>query len=364
MDHQDPPRIRIDRRHALKTIAAGATAIAAPAVWTGARAAASKRIVVRDDGGIYSKAYGAVFYKPFAEKTGIEVVGVQANAEPVAQIKSMVDTGNYTWDMAKISQPAILILTTGTKPYLEKHGLESDPVIATIPAQYMSPYGVGTNIYSTVLAYRTDAFKGRKAPSSWADFWNVKDFPGRRALRKHPFDTLEEALMADGVSTAQVYPVNVDRAIASLDKVKGNVDVWWTSGAQVEQMLTSGEVDLIATWVSRPQSAIANGAPVAIVWNQNLWGVDNWSILAGTPNAAACREFIRFASDPKRQAALTEYFAAGVTQPAAFKDIKPEVAKGCPTYPDNIRNGLQINARYWLENQAPVIERFNAWVLK
>ncbi len=81
---------------------------------------------VRDDGGIYTKAYGAVYYKPFFEKTGIEVVGVQANAEPTAQIKSMVEAGSYAWDMAKISQPAILLLTSGGKEYLEKHGLESD----------------------------------------------------------------------------------------------------------------------------------------------------------------------------------------------------------------------------------------------
>ena len=49
-----------------------------------------------------------MFYRPFTQATGIEVVGVQANAEPVAQIKSMVDTKAYTWDMAKISWPAIL----------------------------------------------------------------------------------------------------------------------------------------------------------------------------------------------------------------------------------------------------------------
>jgi putative spermidine/putrescine transport system substrate-binding protein len=156
------------RRTVIKTAIAGAAAVAFPFVWTPSRAA-NKRIVIRDDGGIYTKAYGAVFYKPFTEKTGIEVIGVQANAEPTAQIKSMVETGSYTWDMAKISQPAILLLTGGGKEYLEKHGLEADPVIAKIPSQYMSPYGVATNIYTTVLAYRTDAFKGRKAPSSWAD---------------------------------------------------------------------------------------------------------------------------------------------------------------------------------------------------
>ncbi|WP_246504639.1 extracellular solute-binding protein [Bradyrhizobium agreste] len=82
----------------------------------------------------------------------------------------------------------------------------------------MSPYGVGTNVYTTVLAYRTDAFKGRKAPQSWADFWNVSEFPGRRAVRKHPFDTIEEALMGAGTPAAQVYPCDLDKAFASLDK--------------------------------------------------------------------------------------------------------------------------------------------------
>ncbi|MDM0121105.1 ABC transporter substrate-binding protein [Variovorax arabinosiphilus] len=359
--HTLPPS-KPSRRNALKAAASGIVALAAPAIWTPARAA-SKRIVVRDDGGIYSQAYAAAFYKPFTAKTGIEVVPVQANAEPTAQIKSMVETGNYTWDMAKISQPAILILTSGSKVYLEKHGVESDPNVAKIPAQYMSPYGVGTNVYSTVLAYRNAAFKGRKAPNSWADFWNTKDFPGRRSLRKHPFDTIEEALMADGVAPGQVYPANLDRAFASLDKVKSKVDVWWNSGAQVEQMLMSNEVDMVATWVSRPQQAIGKGADVTIVWNQNLWGVDNWSILAGTPNADACREFIRFASDPKRQAVQAEFFAAGFTQPEAFNYVKPEIAKNSPTSPENMKSGVQINARYWLDNQAAVIERFNGWVL-
>ncbi len=94
----------------------------------------------------------------------------------------MVDTKSYTWDMAKISQPAILLLTTASKVYLEKHGLESDPVVAHDPgATTCRRTASAPTSTRTVLAYRTDAFKGRKAPNSWADFWNVKDFPGRRA---------------------------------------------------------------------------------------------------------------------------------------------------------------------------------------
>src|SRR3546814_990636 len=82
------------RRSVIKAAATGLATLAMPIVWTPARGA-GKRIVVRDDGGIYTKAYGAVYYRPFTEKTGIEVVGVAANAEPTAQIKSMVETGSY-----------------------------------------------------------------------------------------------------------------------------------------------------------------------------------------------------------------------------------------------------------------------------
>jgi len=44
--------------------------------------------------------------------------------------------------------------------------------------------------------------------------------------------------------------------------------------------------------------------------------------------------------------------------------VKPEIAKNCPSHPDNIKTGLKLDAKYWLDNQAAVIERFNTWVLK
>jgi putative spermidine/putrescine transport system substrate-binding protein len=42
------------RRTVIKTAVAGAAAVAFPFVWTPSRAA-NKRIVIRDDGGIYTK---------------------------------------------------------------------------------------------------------------------------------------------------------------------------------------------------------------------------------------------------------------------------------------------------------------------
>ncbi|WP_215201953.1 extracellular solute-binding protein, partial [Escherichia coli] len=46
----------------------------------------------------------------------------------------------------------------------------------------IQPCGVGFFVWSTVLAYNADKLKS--APTSWADFWDIKKFPGKRGLRK------------------------------------------------------------------------------------------------------------------------------------------------------------------------------------
>ena len=53
--------------------------------------------------------------------------------------------------------------------------------------------GVGAIVYSFILAYDGDKIKS-DPPKSWADFWNVQKWPGKRALRKGPKTTLEIAL--------------------------------------------------------------------------------------------------------------------------------------------------------------------------
>ena len=53
-----------------------------------------------------------------------------------------------------------------------------------------------------------------------------------------------------------------------------------------------------------------------------------------------------------------------VARPGRRRRSEPEIARNCPTYPDNIKKGLKIDAKFWFGNQASVIERFNGWVLK
>ena len=56
-----------------------------------------------------------------------------------------------------------------------------------------------------LVAWSTEKF-GKDGPQSWADFWNVEKFPGRRSLRNDPAEVLEAIRAAyQGAVVAQVH---------------------------------------------------------------------------------------------------------------------------------------------------------------
>jgi putative spermidine/putrescine transport system substrate-binding protein len=354
-------RLDLDRRNLLKI--GGAATIMAPTFWRQA-SAQEKRIFVRDPGGPYGPGFNEAFHNDFKKASGIESVGLQGQHEPTSLIKGMVDTKTYTWDMALLSAAACDQLVAEGSGYLEKLNIKS-PHLDSTPPQYKNDYFAGNDVFSTIFAYRTDAFegKGKAPPKSWADLFDIKGMPGRRALRKHPFDTIEEALMADGVPLDKLYPLDFDRAFKKLDTVKKDISVWWTGGAQTSQLLKTGEVDICATWNGRAQAAIDDGAPVKIVWNQQIWSSEGWCIIKGTPKADMCREFIKFAVDPARQAIWTKHVAYGPTHPDAYKHIDAKRAAILPTHPDNLKSAIQTDHKHWAQVKDKQVERFNAWVV-
>lgn len=337
----------VGRRSVLIGAAAGAASFTLPKVFVhGARAA--QQIVVRE----------AAFYGPFQKATGIEVVPVAGAHEPISQVKAMVEAKSYTWDG--------VILTVSNQDLLGKQGLLeeidwSGPGMADLIPQARTNWFMGTDVYSTVFAYRTDTVK--TPMQSWADFWNVEKFPGRRCMRKHPIDSLEQALLADGVPGDKLYPLDLDRAFKKLDQIKKHITVWWTGGAQASQMLKTGEVDILATWNARAQAAIDHGAPAKIGWTQALYAVEGWSIPKGNPKKDIVQKFIQFCADPERQAEYAKHIAYGPTNPNAYKHIDAKRAEILPTAPSHFSQMIYQDPKYWGPHQEKAIERFNAWLL-
>lgn len=341
-----------------RTLLLGATAsLALPMI--NRKAWANESLIVADPGGPFTQGYRVAFYDDFTAETGIKIQDVARDAEPTAQFKSIVETGSYIWDICTATLSARLILERDG--LLEPLNIPADAVTDVMP-DAVHQNMLGTDVYSTVLAYNKETCP--KAPTSWADFWNVKDFPGRRSLRKNPIDTLEIALLADGVDPKDLYPLDVDRAFRKLEEIKDHIDVWWTGGAQSTQLLESGEVDMIAGWNARFQAAIDGGAPAEMVWNQGLYSIEGWVVPKGSPKADLARQFVAFCAQAKQQAKMTEFVSYGPTNLKSYDFISKERAAILPTAPQNLSKMSLASDPYWLEHRASATERFNGWLLK
>jgi putative spermidine/putrescine transport system substrate-binding protein len=349
---------KISRRNVLKGAGVTAAAIAAPSIWTGNRAFGAETITVADVGGAVAPAIKAAFYDPFEKETGIKVVGVVHDSDPVTQFKLLVDAKTFIWDVCMVTPDHVARLSK-PKNYLADLNIPQSEAKDILPGMLTNQW-LGFSVFGIVMAYRTDKFA--TAPTSWADYWDTKKFPGRRGLYKSGWGVLEMALLADGVAPKDLYPLDVDRAFKKLDAIRNDVNVWWSAGAQNTQTLQNGEVDISDTWSARGYAAIAAGAPLNILW-QGLYSVDGWSIPAGTPKLDLARKFVEFCMRPQQQAIYSGIVANGPTNKRAFDFISPERAKVLPSSPDNLKGLSEMDAVWWGEHYDAVTERFQEWML-
>lgn len=357
---------KIDRRTALQgamAMGAGAVSLASPAVWRTAHGA--ERLVVADPGGPYSIGFQEAFHKPFTAATGIEVVPIARSAAPTAQVRAMTETKTYQWDVVYLAFAEGDLL--GSMNLLEPIDT-SGADYSELPGSLKTKFYSATDVFATNLGYNRDKYKGNP-PTTWADFWNVEKFPGRRSLRKRGYDTPEVALMADGVAPKDVYKVmdsqaGWDRVFKSLDKLRKNVNVWWDQGSQASQLIKSGEVDMIASYAVRTLAAIQDGAPFEMSWDQGFYDHGGVAIVKGNPKADLARKYIAFTANAERQAALTKVLKAGPSNPGAYKFIEPALAKVLPTYPDNFKHLFQVDTQFWAKWKAKSAEMMNEWLLK
>ena len=327
-------------------------------------AAAQTTITISSAGGTVAEGLRTAEWGPAAAKLGY-VVREETTSDGLAALKLQVQSGSVTSD--------IVHLGSGEGASAGKDGLLTPIDYAVIDAKSVpdgaaAKYCFPFDSYGTVLAWNTATY-GANGPKSWADFWDVKKFPGKRAMRQGPKTNLEIALMADGVAPADVYkvlatPEGVDRAFRKLDELKPNL-IWWTAGAQPPQMLAAGDVAMTTAYNGRIAAAnTADKKDFKIVWTGSLFTIDSWVILKGSPNVDAATKFLAYMGKPENQAKLPTKITYGVTNKAATPLIAAEYLPGLPTNPANMSQAVELNAEFWLENIDSLTERFNTWAAK
>ena len=337
-------------------VAAGA-AFAGPFGLTEEVMAQGRQVIVNTWGGVLTESEDAAFYKPFTKATGIQV----KTATPVsyAKWKAQVVSKAYEWDITTLNQ--------AQWSRAEGEGLVEPIDWTIIDKNKMWPgavfaNGIGFTVLSTNLAYRKDKYPNG-GTKNWADFWDVKKFPGARSLYTgDPVVNVLYALMADGVPKDKLYPPDLNRAFKKLDEIKPHIKVFWTQGTQSQQLIRDGEVDMMSIWNARATDLQKQGHPIELVWEGNTMVITNIGVAKGAPNAKAAWEYIKHSIEPEPLAAYAKLLPYGPANPEAFKFIPEDIAKNLPTYPANLAVGVAVDPVWGAENNAKLEERFAQWL--
>jgi putative spermidine/putrescine transport system substrate-binding protein len=353
--HSYPARRRLLR-------AGLAMPLAAPLIWT-RRATAAQQLVVRTPGGSFDEVKKKTVYDPFREATGIEIVPVAATA---AKLLAMFKAGQVDIDVIDTGDDVLLQLekagTLDPMPYKDFKYTNPDDIDAGVKRSHQ----VGSFVYAFVLGFNTQAYAVGKEPKNWAEFWDVKAFPGPRGLADMASGApnLEIALIADGVPMDKVYPIDIDRAFKSLSRIKDSVPKFWDTGALAAQMLADKEVALEVLWSTRLQVAADGGATVAAQWNQNQVLVQAYGLTKGASNAAAGVKFIDYSISPEVQARWLKAYKAIPVNQKAYPETSPQLLDPATKLPWTKSKGFQNDIEWWAENRTKVSDQWSKWVLR
>jgi putative spermidine/putrescine transport system substrate-binding protein len=330
-----------------------------PAFAQGATPPKPDRIVVNASGGSMAQFLRVAYFTAFEREHGIRVV----DTSPVdfGKLRAMVNSGNPEWTVTEIGGQ------DGDRA-TEMNLLEPIDTSIVDLSKYpdvgrKSHIFVGS-AYSTVLGFRSDVFKDGSQPKGWAEFWDVRRFPGARSLRNHPVDNLEFALLADGVPMDKLYPLDMDRAFRKLDEIRPHIAVWWSTGAQPAQMLVDKEVVLATGWNGRFFELAKKQAPVGSDFTQGSLKSSSWGIPRGTRHAYWGQKFLQTMTDPRLQAIYaTELSYAGL-HPDTVNYVAEELRPLLPTAPANLEKQFWLNTSWWTENGQKAQERWTRWMLQ
>lgn len=316
----------------------------------------AEQIVFASYGGSLQEAEEKAFIQPFEEESGIKVL----SDGPVefSKIRAQVESDSVSWDVVNMDPDFAL----------ENCGIlfeEIDTSIVTNLADANPDYVAGDCFvphytFGWVLMYDTEVY-GDNPPTSWADFYDLEKFPGKRgAWVDDSTGLIETALMADGVAPADLYPLDVERAFAKLDSVKGEM-VWAEAPGQVSEDVLAGNIDMAIMYTGRAYDAVKEDDTWQAAWSATpIVSYVGVSILKGTKHLEEAMQLANQFASLESQNSFPTYISYGPIRDDATPDVDElqQEFMLLNLTPDQ----YNVNdVSWWVENREDVDAQWTAW---
>lgn len=323
--------------------------------------------------GTYARAQAHALFVPYGNARDYDVRLALYNGG-IAELQQMVGNRRYDWDVMDFELPdAIAACRMGLLEHVDASALPAGtngiPAAKDFVANAVGPCWVGSVVYSQVIAFAPGRFAGAE-PKTAADFFDLKRFPGPRALRRGAKFNLELALLADGMDPKDVYdalltPVGIDRALTKLGTLKGSL-VWWTSPADAVAMLGDGRAAFATALNGDIYDAAQHHHAVGVVWDRQLYELDVFGVPKSDPKAKRAMDFIRFATGSKPLAGVASWVPYGPARRSALALVGRNPELGIDMAPflstAHFATAFAVDDEWWQLHGADIEPRWEAWL--
>jgi putative spermidine/putrescine transport system substrate-binding protein len=185
-------------------------------------------------------------------------------------------------------------------------------------------------------------------------------------LYSNPSDgsILEIALLADGVPIDKLYPLDVERALKSLEKLGRQNIIWHTTNQEPIQQMTSGAVSLVTCFDGRVVLANRAGAELGFQPAGSAVSGNPYCVIRTSAHQKEAFQFLNYMFNATEADAeymdLTNY---AVPNMRALPLTKPVTRTLLPTAPELKDKVFIKDDVWWKENLAKVTQRFKEWQL-
>ena len=321
--------------------------------------------------GPYMRSQMLGFVRPYEAEKGVRV-NVTGYNGGISEIRDQVESANVIWDVVDLTQAdSLRACNEGLLERIDDislpNGIDGSSAQNDFVEGALNPCGVGVIVWATAFAYSNKSY-GSAKPTTIADFFDTKKFPGARAIRNDPTVIMEWALMADGVARDEVYATletsaGVKRALKKMDAIRAGLQTWQT-GREPIRLLTSGDATMSMVWATTGATAAKEpGANFDMVFDGRVIELDLFGIPKGSRYKKEALDFIRFASSSNSLAEMVSILPNGPTRKSSLDLLSADVLKQIPNGPayDN-QLSILSDASWWSNNHAKLEEAFKAWI--
>jgi putative spermidine/putrescine transport system substrate-binding protein len=363
--------MRLDLRRRLRRYAAVllATVLCGPLAF-------GETLTIVSWGGAYERSQVKAYFEPFTADTGIPIRVEQYNGG-IAELREQVENDRVSWDLVDLTMADNLqACAEGLLETIDHSALPPAPDGTSAKDDFiagaLTRCGVAEVIYATVLAFDARAFPGVR-PTTVSALFDLKRFPGKRALQKRPIAVLEWALRSYGVPRQEIYGLlsterGLKLAFKRLDEIKNEI-IWWEDGATPPKLLASGEVVIASGYNGRFFDAAVNQQlPIQTLWDGQVYDYSTWGIPRGAPHTDLARRFVHYATRTQPLAEQAKYISYGPARKSSAALVWKHAGTGIdmrpylPTYPPNFDRAIRQDHEWYAHTQARLEQRFSNWL--